>query len=85
MDWLRQDYNPAKYSISSERPTTARHAKPGAWSKETKTPSPTIHALKACGKTAAAEFTANLGSKAETVRELCYRPYILCERKKRIA
>jgi putative DNA methylase len=32
---------------------------------------------------AAAEIVAKLGSKAEVARELCYRLYTLCERKKR--
>ena len=32
---------------------------------------------------AAAELVAKLGSQAEVARELCYRLYTLCERKKR--
>ncbi|MBP6808628.1 MAG: hypothetical protein KA125_10100, partial [Chromatiaceae bacterium] len=32
---------------------------------------------------AAAALVAKLGSQAETARELCYRLYTLCERKKR--
>ena len=35
------------------------------------------------GEAAAAELVAKLGSKAELARELCYRLYTLCERKKR--
>jgi len=35
------------------------------------------------GETAAAELVAKLGSKTEVARELCYRLYTLCERKKR--
>ena len=44
-----------------------------------------IRALEKGGEAAAAEFVAKLGSKAETARELCYRLYTLCERKKRAA
>ena len=35
------------------------------------------------GEGAAAVLVAKLGDKAETARELCYRLYMLCERKKR--
>jgi putative DNA methylase len=35
------------------------------------------------GETSAAELVAKLGSKADTARELAYRLYTLCERKKR--
>ncbi len=42
-----------------------------------------IRVLEADGETAAAEVVAKLGSRAETARELCYRLYTLCERKKR--
>ena len=35
------------------------------------------------GETAAAELVAKLGSRADTARELAYRLYALCERKKR--
>jgi len=44
-----------------------------------------IRALEAGGEGAAAALVAKLGSKAETARELCYRLYTLCERKKRAA
>lgn len=37
------------------------------------------------GETAAAALVRKLGSKAETARELCYRLYTICERKKRAA
>jgi putative DNA methylase len=37
------------------------------------------------GESAAAELVASLGARAETARELCYRLYSLCERKKRAA
>lgn len=37
------------------------------------------------GEVAAAQLAAKLGAKAETARELCYRLYTLCERKKRAA
>ena len=42
-----------------------------------------IRSLEAGGEGAAAALVAKLGSKAETARELCYRLYTLCERKKR--
>ena len=42
-----------------------------------------VRALEASGENAAAEIAAGLGVKAETARELCYRLYTLCERKKR--
>jgi len=42
-----------------------------------------IRVLEASGEGAAAETMAKLGSKAEIARELCYRLYTLCERKKR--
>jgi putative DNA methylase len=42
-----------------------------------------IRSLEAGGETEAAALVAKLGSKAETARELCYRLYTLCERKKR--
>ncbi len=44
-----------------------------------------IRVLEAGGETAAAELAAKLGTQAETARELCYRLYTLCERKKRAA
>ena len=42
-----------------------------------------VRALEAGGENAAAELAAQLGVKAEAARELCYRLYTLCERKKR--
>ena len=42
-----------------------------------------IRRLEAGGETAAADLIAQLGTKAEVARELCYRLYTLCERKKR--
>lgn len=42
-----------------------------------------IRVLEAGGEGAAATLVAKLGSQAETARELCYRLYTLCERKKR--
>ena len=42
-----------------------------------------IRVLEAGGESAAAQVVAKLGSQAETARELCYRLYTLCERKKR--
>jgi putative DNA methylase len=44
-----------------------------------------IRVLEAGGEGAAAGLVAKLGTKAETARELCYRLYTLCERKKRAA
>ncbi|MBI5658240.1 MAG: DUF1156 domain-containing protein [Nitrosomonadales bacterium] len=42
-----------------------------------------IRVLEVGGESAAAQIVAKLGSQAETARELCYRLYTLCERKKR--
>ena len=42
-----------------------------------------IRVLEAGGEGAAAELVAKLGSKAEPARELAYRLYTICERKKR--
>ena len=42
-----------------------------------------IRVLEAGGESAAAKIVSKLGAKAETARELCYRLYTLCERKKR--
>ncbi len=39
--------------------------------------------LEAGGEEAAGELVAKLGAKAELARELAYRLYTLCERKKR--
>ena len=44
-----------------------------------------IRVLEADGESAAAELAHRLGGKAEIARELCYRLYTLCERKKRAA
>ena len=44
-----------------------------------------IRALEKSGEGGAATLVAKLGSKAETARELCYRLYTICERKKRAA
>jgi putative DNA methylase len=44
-----------------------------------------IRVLEADGEAAAAALIAKLGAKAETARELPYRLYTLCERKKRAA
>lgn len=42
-----------------------------------------IRVLENGGETAAAELARKLGSRAETARELAYRLYTVCERKKR--
>ena len=44
-----------------------------------------IRVLEAGGEGAAAELAGKLGSQAETARELAYRLYTVCERKKRAA
>jgi len=44
-----------------------------------------IRVLESGGEAEAAKLVAKLGSKAEIARELCYRLYTLCERKKRAA
>ena len=44
-----------------------------------------IRVLEAGGESATAELVAKLGSQAETARELAYRLYTVCERKKRAA
>ena len=42
-----------------------------------------IRVLNTGGESGAAELVAKLGSRADTARELAYRLYVLCERKKR--
>ncbi len=42
-----------------------------------------VGVLEANGESAAAELAARLGAKSEVARELCYRLYTLCERKRR--
>jgi putative DNA methylase len=42
-----------------------------------------VRALEADGENGAAQLMAKLGAQAETARELCYRLYTICERKKR--
>jgi putative DNA methylase len=44
-----------------------------------------IRVLECAGESAAATLVAKLGSKAEIARELAYRLYTVCERKKRAA
>ena len=44
-----------------------------------------VRALEGGGESAAAALLAKLGAKVEVARELCYRLYTLCERKKRAA
>jgi putative DNA methylase len=44
-----------------------------------------VRALESGGEATAAALVAKLGSKAETARELAYRLYTICERKKRAA
>jgi putative DNA methylase len=44
-----------------------------------------IRVLGSGGESAAAELVAKLGARAETARELAYRLYTICERKKRAA
>jgi len=42
-----------------------------------------VRVLETGGENAAAELVAKLGSEAEVARELAYRLYTVCERKKR--
>lgn len=42
-----------------------------------------VRVLETKGEMAAAQLAAQLGNHAETARELCYRLYTVCERKKR--
>ncbi len=44
-----------------------------------------VRVLESDGEGKAAELSAKLGAGAETARELCYRLYTICERKKRAA
>ena len=44
-----------------------------------------IRVLETGGETGAAEIVSALGGAAETARDLCYRLYTMCERKKRAA
>ncbi|MDW8468094.1 MAG: DUF1156 domain-containing protein [Burkholderiales bacterium] len=44
-----------------------------------------VRRLQTGGEAAAAELAAKLGSRADTARELAYRLYTVCERKKRAA
>jgi putative DNA methylase len=44
-----------------------------------------LRCLESGGESSAAELLIKLGAKAEVARELCYRLYTLCERKKRAA
>ena len=44
-----------------------------------------VRLLEADGESKTAEIVARLGAQVETARELCYRLFILCERKKRAA
>ena len=44
-----------------------------------------IRVLGSGGERAAADLAAKLGARAETARELAYRLYTICERKKRAA
>ncbi len=44
-----------------------------------------VRVLEASGESAASALVAKLGGHAETARELCYRLYTICERKKRNA
>jgi putative DNA methylase len=60
------------------------------WEPETDTRKPVwealhhlVRALNQGGETAAATLATRLGSRADVARELAYRLYILCERKKR--
>jgi putative DNA methylase len=71
---LRPDELSADWDPSSDKRLTA-------W----ETVHQLIRALEAGGESAAAELAKKLGSKAEPARELAYRLYQMCERKKRAA
>ena len=71
---LRPDELPADWDPSTDPRLTA-------W----ETVHQLIRALEKSGESAAATLVAKLGGKAEPARELCYRLYTLCERKKRAA
>ncbi|MHB9150032.1 MAG: DUF1156 domain-containing protein, partial [Thermoleophilia bacterium] len=71
---LRPDELPANWDPSTDSRLTA-------W----ETVHHLIRALESGGESAAASLVAKLGTKAEIARELCYRLYTLCERKKRAA
>ena len=69
---LRPDELPADWDPGSEKRLTA-------WEGVHQL----VHALESGGEGAAAVLVATLGAKAEVARELAYRLYTLCERKKR--
>ena len=69
---LRPDELPADWDPSTDPRLTA-------W----ETVHQLVRALEKGGESAAAALVAKLGGKAEPARELCYRLYTLCERKKR--
>ena len=71
---LRPDELPADWDPSTDPRLTA-------W----ETVHQLIRALEKGGEIAAAALVAKLATKAETTRELCYRLYTICERKKRAA
>ena len=71
---LRPDELPADWDPSTDPRLTA-------W----ETVHQLIRALEKGGESAAAALVAKLGGKAEAARELCYRLYTICERKKRAA
>ena len=71
---LRPDELPADWDPSTDPRLTA-------W----ETVHQLVRALEKGGESAAAALVAKLGGKAETARELCYRLYTICERKKRAA
>ena len=73
-----------------ESPSSAQESAPEDWDPNTDarlTAWEMVHhlirVLEADGESAAAELAARLGAKSEVARELCYRLYTLCERKKR--
>jgi putative DNA methylase len=71
---LRPDELPADWDPSKDKRLTA-------WEMVHQL----IRALESGGDRAAAELVTRLGSKAEIARELAYRLYMLCDRKKRAA
>ena len=71
---LRPDELPADWDPSTDPRLTA-------W----ETVHQLVRALEKGGESASAALVAKLGGKAEPARELCYRLYTICERKKRAA
>ena len=79
-DWDPQDEKRGKRSEKRETPLTPHSS---SLTPHWMMVHQLIRVLESGGEGAAAALVAKLGSRAETARELCYRLYTLCERKKR--